>query len=249
MRKIAIGSAVCALLLIATSASAKDDFSALLSELNYGEPTATTQVVPQYTTVSNEVPSTTLSMPNLPGKINARVAVASKPTPAQTVGYSVGSNITNSFAGGGCAVGGCASGACGGTGCNGNCGGHEGGYCVPHTVPNLPTSTLRQYWRSNSCNCTVWDGYQNTCHGAPKAKKKKWCLFGSSGCNDSAACGAASAGCSVIETPVCAPAGCASGAVESCAPAAGCDGQAGCDVPASAPCDAPSGCDAGGCAS
>lgn len=36
--------------------------------------------------------------------------------------------------------------------------------CTPHVAPNLPTSTLIQYFRSNKCHTHVWDGYQQHCH-------------------------------------------------------------------------------------
>ncbi len=35
--------------------------------------------------------------------------------------------------------------------------------CRPRTTPNLPKSTLLQYFRSNACYTNVWDGYNQDC--------------------------------------------------------------------------------------
>ena len=53
-------------------------------------------------------------------------------------------------------------------GCN-SCGSHHGCgcdnvvTCIPHMAPNLPNSTLLQYFRSNKCYSNVWDGYHQKC--------------------------------------------------------------------------------------
>ena len=35
--------------------------------------------------------------------------------------------------------------------------------CRPHQRPTLPSSTILQYFRSNSCYSNVWDGYEQEC--------------------------------------------------------------------------------------
>lgn len=35
--------------------------------------------------------------------------------------------------------------------------------CRPHVKPNLPSSTLYQYFRSDRCYTHVWDGYRRNC--------------------------------------------------------------------------------------
>ena len=40
--------------------------------------------------------------------------------------------------------------------------------CQPHEVPQLPNSTLLQYFRSNKCNTHVWDGYRQKCPSSQK---------------------------------------------------------------------------------
>jgi len=54
------------------------------------------------------------------------------------------------------------------TGCDqrANCGG--GVICRPRTKPNLPSSTLLQYFRSDACYTNVWDGYQRKCPSCHK---------------------------------------------------------------------------------
>jgi len=39
--------------------------------------------------------------------------------------------------------------------------------CTPYAVPQLPTSTFYQYFRSDACNTHVWDGYHNRCRDFP----------------------------------------------------------------------------------
>ncbi|WP_345683347.1 hypothetical protein [Novipirellula caenicola] len=53
--------------------------------------------------------------------------------------------------------------SCGHHGCRDGCASRaacEPAYiCRPHEVPVLPSSTLRQYFRSDPCNVHLWDGY------------------------------------------------------------------------------------------
>lgn len=85
--------------------------------------------------------------------------------------------------------------------------------CMPRTEVNLPSSTMRQYFRSNRCATNIWDGYSQECgdnhkhiHGTCDCgtKKKRSCLSGRCGggcgeilpprqaCND---CGSCDASC------------------------------------------------------
>ncbi len=52
-----------------------------------------------------------------------------------------------------CAQHGCRNGCAAGAACD------PGYICQPHVTPNLPSSTLRQYFRGNPCNAHLWDGY------------------------------------------------------------------------------------------
>lgn len=83
--------------------------------------------------------------------------------------------------------------------------------CMPRTEVNLPSSTLRQYFRSDRCSTNIWDGYSRQCspnhkhvHGTCDCgtKKKCRCLSGLCGgtcgevlpprqaCNDCDSCDA-----------------------------------------------------------
>lgn len=82
---------------------------------------------------------------------------------------------------------GCRS-ACGRTGCGlGKCKQEDTSVCMPRTDVNLPSSTLRQYFRSGRCNTNIWDGYTQKCgpnhehaHGTCDChlKKKRGCCLG-----------------------------------------------------------------------
>lgn len=138
MRIIAF-SAICMLML--PLATANDGFDALLKKIDFGhnEPSKMEQAPQQ------------VKLQRMASAKQNQLVAHQTPGVTKPVSFNVG------CADGGCADGGCASGNCGG-----RCG-HEDGYCTPHSTPNLPTSTLRQYWKSNACNANVWDGYQNTC--------------------------------------------------------------------------------------
>ncbi len=216
MRVFAIAGAICAITLTISTASAENKFSALLS--------------PTFTNSSADEAFSQASH---------RVATGQAAVPTQQVGFRHRAQAT---AAGGCATGGCLDGSCGdsgcavaGTGCGaGSC---QDSYCTPHTVPNLPTSSLRQYWRSSPCNTSVWDGYRVSCRTPRSVGPKKSCLSG---------------GCPADYTPAgpvdtgCATGGCdaPSYATQEYAPAC----EAGCDV-ASGGCDVPGGCDTGACSS
>ena len=100
--------------------------------------------------------------PPVPEPIEAQQAQPHVAAPTIDTGYAAESQCysTADSCAGACGTGCGASGSCG-KGCgNGLC---SEGYCVPHTPPNLPYSTLRQYFKSNACNSRVWDGYRNSC--------------------------------------------------------------------------------------
>ncbi|MFG0262892.1 MAG: hypothetical protein ACF788_10925 [Novipirellula sp. JB048] len=44
-------------------------------------------------------------------------------------------------------------------GCAAGAASDPGYVCQPHVTPNLPSSTLRQYFRGNPCHAHLWDGY------------------------------------------------------------------------------------------
>ncbi len=180
MRKFAITGALCAIVMSCGVASAKNDFSALLSELSYDQPAQAT--MPSYRVANNndgpEANTSTNAKPvsfGMHGGHHHHGGGAAQ-------NYNVGSIPAEFHHGGGCADGGCDSEE------------SNSGYCTPHNTPNLPGSTLRQYWKSNSCHSNVWDGYQNHCHKPHTPHKKKHgCLHG--GCAPAAT--PCEAGCDV----------------------------------------------------
>ncbi|QDT02458.1 hypothetical protein K227x_08350 [Rubripirellula lacrimiformis] len=113
--------------------------------------------------------------------LNAAFALQEMNSPGKHVPtYAVGFGHQHGAAGCdgcGCASGACdqisscGNGACGHASCGqGGCGmGHQAARpCVPRTAPNLPTSSLRQYFMSQKCNTNVWDGYQRPCPACHK---------------------------------------------------------------------------------
>ena len=267
MRIIAILGVTCTLML--SIANAGDPFSSLLKKFDYRK-------------------TADVDLRQVSGKINLEKVgtESSQRTDENTKPVS----YTADCASGGCAsgpnaIGGCASGQCG-TGCgngqcgpggcgpNGLCGGRFGGglcgsgsgFCTPHNTPNLPTSTLRQYWKSNSCNCNVWDGYQNRCPNPLFSKLANLgrnghgnCCggCGQAGCNGK--CGLS--GCDQSGNGNCdqsGDGGCSSGGCDTPVPVINYVGQGSCDNPSigASPraCDAPGGmsmhhgaCDGNGC--
>lgn len=130
--------------------------------------------------------------------------------------------------GGGCAAGvcsGCSDGSCGNASC-------KEGVCFPHRTPDLPGSSLRQYWRSSACNTGAWDGYRKSCcQGSRLGQNLR-----------NGGCSGGDCGPAIEPTPVCASKACD---VQVAAPAVNFEVPAACDVPAfPAACDTPGGCDA-----
>ena len=251
MRRIAIFSVMSAMMLSTVMA---EDFNALLSALDYGK-SSPRPTQPAVRTATNRAEMPKLAAPKVAAKL------VSNKQQTQTVSYNSGCAaggcdsgcVNGNCAGGNCGNGNCGPGGCGlGRGlCNsGRCG--QGGYCTPHNTPNIPGSTLRQYWKSNACNCNVWDGYQNECK--PPLSSRLTNLGRNGGCG-----GAGCGGCAdcagrrcdngqcdglVTNRPLVAPvAPCDSpSVVAQPLPAVPCDSPAGCDAPATT-CDAPGGCD------
>ncbi len=187
MRKIATTGALCAIVLSTSLATAKDDFGALLSQLSYNQTPAAASV-PSYKVAANTSvqgqaaamassqtagTSQAISMPAAAPNQQMVVMQNQQYTAQAPVSYQQGCDVAQ----GGCDDGGCASGNCGSGSCrDGSCG--EGGFCTPHNQPNLPGSTLRQYWKSNSCNTNLWDGYQNKCRKPLFGGKSGGCGLG-----------------------------------------------------------------------
>ncbi|MCA9139003.1 MAG: hypothetical protein KDB00_19660, partial [Planctomycetales bacterium] len=205
---------------------AKNDFEALLADVNFGGTSAVEEAKMQSPSDAIGLPAEASELASTPATEALEIPpAAAEPLPAPPMASSDNTQYTGQATGCSDCGGQCASGC----GCNnrGLCGlkKHDfvkDQFCQPYTPPQLPTSTFYQYWRSNACNVHVWDGFKNRCHSRvdlsihPKHSK---------GCND-----CAGGGCNNIH-----PAG-----VVDCgpAPAEWC-GKAACDTASS--CDA---CDA-----
>ncbi|TWU00893.1 hypothetical protein [Stieleria varia] len=200
MRKFAF-TGILASLALATAVSsshAKDDFSALLSDLTF--PNALAQQPAARVADAGPVidlPETSSVPPmtgmELPPDTMAEQVPAPQPVTTHVDAYAPGSVQQNEFVAAegyhnvdpNCSS--CASGCdqgCG-NGCNRGC---SGPTCTPYVAPQLPSSSFYQYWRSNACNTRVWDGYQNKCCEASKhtmgqcdcfKPRKKLCDMGS----------------------------------------------------------------------
>ncbi|MCO8124243.1 hypothetical protein NHH03_21045 [Stieleria sp. TO1_6] len=181
---------------LVTTAEAKNDFEALLADVNFGGGTAAVE----QTGAALEQPPAAVPMSMPP--MHDETTVAPLPPTADYDGTQYAGTSD--------------CGTCNNGNCGGHCGGHCGskgcsllkeGYCQPYTPPQLPTSTFYQYWRSNACNTHVWDGFRNRCrsnidlsiHHKPSLGCKGG-LCGNGHCNG---------GCA---------SGCASGVADSCGP-------------------------------
>ena len=226
MRKIAICTALLAFLL-STTASAKNDFDALLGELTFGgspakggqtltlDNIAADKLAPApMTPVSAQVPAEDPATEAVVVPVPEPEALSDPAT--EQVGVPVHLE-TQPMTQMGVAGQSCDSGACSScSSCSGGCGGQQGQSCnlfkkhhiscVPHTPPNLPTSSFYEYFKSNSCNCRVWDGWQNRCVGTSKhsrgecdcftPRQRKSCLSGVSCRLPRGVCPAGQAACS-----------------------------------------------------
>ena len=180
MRKIAIYTALMAILSAGTSFAG--DFDALLGELNFG---VSTEDASQSVSLNSIAAAELAPAPAMQVSAQQPVGDAPLPTP-EPVAAPEPQSLTDPgavaqpapapqpmhvapYTGQTCDSGACtscntcSSGRCNARGCRGLFESHHG--CVPHTPPNLPTSTFYQYFKSNSCNTRVWDGFQNRCYG------------------------------------------------------------------------------------
>ncbi len=249
MRKIAICTALA--ILAANTASAKNDFDALLGELTFGgSPNPAAQAL----TLDNIAADNLAPAPAQQVSAQAPVTdpvptpepdaiVMPEPVPDAaaegdvTVEQSVVSEPATLVKVPACDS--CVSGCGGNRRCGGQCGMGNCATCVPHTPPNLPTSSFYEYFKSNACNCRVWDGYQNRCIWGSKhsrgecdcfAPRKKSCLSG--------------LGCHPLGRGVC-PAGSGTCNTSGCHDLPACWTQD--DCAGEATCAAPVGCDSPGC--
>jgi hypothetical protein len=273
MRKFALCTALLAIFSAGT-ASAKNDFDALLGELTFGAPAdsgaqkltldniAANNLSPApHAQVSAQQPITDPAIPEpqaeemlmpQPDPSTDQIPVEQDPqpvAPAMTApGYPempVTSSACEAPVAGPC----CDTGQCcshGRQSCHqcklfkkNHCG------CVPYTPPNLPTSSFYQYFKSNSCNCRVWDGYQNRCILASKHSRgecdcfapRKKCSLSGLRCNGgSCNGGSCNGGSCSASTAACTTNGCHQ--LPAC-------WSGGCDEEAT--CAAPSACDSLGC--
>lgn len=202
---------------LSTPAAADDDFSALLADLSFGDapslnqslavaesktaeslqPVPTGMVMPE---MVEAAPQEEKPAPQSPSKVAlqdpvpAPISVSSDPidleaafamqdlqsdVPAQTVGHLFG------------------------IGDDENC--DECITCTPRQKVRLPSSTLREYFRSSTCYTNVWDGYTTRCPSSMshlrgecdcfKEKKKFGCHLGSGNSCDRGGCASCDSGC------------------------------------------------------
>ncbi len=159
--------ALTASITAAANAHAKNDFEALLAEVDFGGTTTTVQddsskpVADQLRIAALDTDAT--PMPQL----DAQPVPMPEPAPLVDSGayteMPVAPVVETSAGCGDSCHGGCSQHQT----CH-SCGhGHHGAFCKPYVPPQLPTSTFYQHWRSNSCNTDVWNGYRNRCHQHP----------------------------------------------------------------------------------
>lgn len=221
--RFAFAAVVAGSFTVAGQLQAKNDFEALLADVNFGgTPALQDAAVPSASdSIGLPAQASELAATAAPQSLEIPGVVAEPlPEPAVSASPTADYNVT-ATAGSDC-CGQCES-QCG---CKsrGLCGlkNHDfvkDQFCQPYTPPQVPTSTFYQYWRSNACNVHVWDGFKNRCHARvdlsihPKH---------SSGCG-----GCASGACNNIQPA--AVADCGPAPAEWCgkaaAPCDACDGQ------------------------
>ena len=208
MRKSAITASVVALATLAHSASAKDDFAALLADLSFGDaPTleeplekvqeakvAELKPVPTGFNMPEMVESDASSVelvPVKPAKAKVPQVALKDPIPQSTppqidleAAFALqDSGLSEPSVPAQTVAFGQPS--CLGESCD------TGIVCRPHVPPCLPSSTLLQYFRSHPCYSNVWDGYQLNCGSHHKH------LHGECSCFDGkhSGCGTCDSGC------------------------------------------------------
>jgi len=148
-----------------------DDFSALLADLSFGDaPSLSDTPTPNNTlTPTNPLQSQQLRQAptafSMPAEVELQAPVASRsPVTNQPlddlVDFEAAFALQESKAG----VSAQAVGHPFHQAKHGACDSEE--VCIPHTAPNLPSSSFYQYFRSNKCNSHVWDGYRQRCRSA-----------------------------------------------------------------------------------
>ena len=206
MRYATLTIATVVALTVNTNLRGEDDFSALLSDLSFGNvtslempPLAVTKEklsqelkpVPAPTRTASKKVVQELVAPKvaLQDPIPAKVPVAAKKADQidlekmfaaseKTPAETVG-HLLHGHHGG----------------CDANCG-TQTIECSPHVKPYLPSSTMYQYFRTNKCNTHVWDGYQQRCRKANAHLSGKCDCFESSHHGGCSSCGVSnSAGC------------------------------------------------------
>lgn len=185
MRKISMTGAALALVLTASSVSAKNDFEALLGDLTFGEaPTEnlTLDVAAQNAAETLKPAPAKSRGFTLPDALETKLEPANEPIvalkdpipatqPAQIDTPSVdfetmfkqqdatdsalASEVTPVLVGHKLHardVECCDTESC-----------DDVIVCRPREVPSLPTSTILEYFRSNTCHTHIWDGYEQEC--------------------------------------------------------------------------------------
>jgi hypothetical protein len=213
MRKTVFTLALLAITAITQNTRA-DDFSALLSDLSFGDlpslnqplsvakvkpeaqlkpapkaekVAATLKTAPSKVALQTPVAVKPLADPSIDADINFDAAFAAQEVPSKTVGHLFHHN----------------------RGCDSGCAEETVINCSPHVKPNLPSSTLYQYFRTNKCNTHVWDGYQQKCRSANKHINGTCdCFDGKHGKRGCGLCG--DHGCSSCQSGSCDSTGCTS---------------------------------------
>lgn len=174
--RLALLAMVAALFTVSGNASADQNFNALLADVSFGQnatspavkltgkPTAPTPLVMPQVTGTEDLPvppaPAAVAEPALQGAPAAPVAAASQPhaqpSPA-AVAPGMPLHVSPAPYTDACSA------------CNPckkkhfeSCFGEA--RCQPYTPPQIPVSTFYQYWRTNSCNVNVWNGFRNRCH-------------------------------------------------------------------------------------
>lgn len=230
MRKSTLSVAILALATFPTSTSLADDFSALLADLSFGDAPSIDQPLsvaeatgPVELKQIDEVgegqapnpnSASGFSMPGMlesdafevatpPEVVSAPQVALKDPIPASVPEPDVQVNLDAAFAIQDVQPANAKTPAqtvghhlnhCDSQGCESDF------TCMPHIKPNLPSSTLYQYFRSNPCYANVWDGYRRNCgdhhehlHGEcdcfdNSSKSHSWSSIFNCGRNDCVSC-------------------------------------------------------------
>ena len=171
--RFAFAAVIAGSFTVAGQLQAKNDFEALLADVDFGGISAVQDATVPSASDSIGLPSEASELASTPtaqthaAQSLAMPEAAPEPLP-EPPGAAAPTADYNVSAAAGCSDCGQCESQCG---CNsrGLCGlkKHDflkDQFCQPYTPPQVPTSTFYQYWRSNACNVHVWDGYKNRCH-------------------------------------------------------------------------------------